>query len=953
LPTTGVISSYSGAFYEDGIEATVNSASDAARDAAARETIPSDDGGELSHMVQFSESDEALCNVIAEFVAPGLVGGEPAVVIATEPHRRALTARLGAQGIDVEGARAAERLVLLDAEETLSRFMVGTEPDSGLFERAVGPVLDRLASAHGAGRVRAYGEMVDVLWRGGNPEAAIRVEEMWNNLRKDRSFALLCACVTASFYDDPGSLQRVCRSHTHVNAADAGSSSRRSAEQVRSLTVEISERKKVERALRASLVALRHSEAALRRKEEELRDFVENATVPLHWVGPDGTILWTNQAELDLLGYDRDAYVGRPVTDFHADRADAETILARLARNDELHNHAARLRAKDGSIKHVLISSNVLWRDGKFVHTRCFTRDVTEKALAEEGRQAQLQRMERLNKITAAIADAVTTEQVFAAVVEQVGAAVASSSAALWLVRDDHACLARASGYSETARRAVESMPLARAGAFPIADAIRDGAPRWLTSQDDLVHHYPHLAGIATQNRSYRIACLPIATRGQTVGAIGFTFDDPRPIDAGEKNVLLLVARYAGQALERVRLLEAEQESRRRAELLHGLAAAANNADRAEEVFEAALTAIEGALDAPRASILVFDADGVMRFRAWHGLSESYRRAVDGHAPWPREAQNPQPIVSRDVETDPAMAPYLPLFRSEGIRSLGFIPLVAGGRLIGKFMVYYDRPHELRAPELELAKAIANHVAAAISRAAAAAELQQTVRFNEMFTGILAHDLRNPLGAIIMTARLVLNRNDSERNLKPLTRIVNSGERMTRMIDQLLDFTRIRLRGDMPVAPESLDLRVVVQQVMDELEDTNPANPSCTLRLHASGDTQGLWDGDRLSQVFSNLVANALQHGDRRHGIEIAIDGRSSDAVAVTIHNQGTIPAEQLPNLFEPLSGGQHRLTKSSGFGLGLYITRELVKAHGGRIEVRSDDVSGTTFTVSLPRSAR
>jgi len=924
----------------------VNRAHNARHDAAARANLQPDGGAEPSHTVQFYESDDALCNVIADFVASGFVVGEPAVIIATEPHRRALTALLGARGIDVEGARAAGRFVLLDAEETLSRFMVAAEPDAGLFGSAMGPLLDRLASDR-CGRVRAYGEMVDVLWSGGNPNAAIRLEELWSDLQKQRSFTLLCAYAMASFYDEPRDVQRICHSHTDV-ATETGSASRRSAERVHSLTVEIAERRKVERALRDSLAALQRSEAALRRNEEELRDFVENATIPLHWVGPDGTILWANQAELDLLGYERHAYVGRPVSDFYVDRADAETILARLAHNEELHNHAARLRAKDGSIKHVLISSNVLWKDGKFVHTRCFTRDVTEKALAEGRQQVQLQRMERLNKITAAIADAVSTEQVFEAVVDQVGAAIEASSAALWLVRDDSACLARASGYSEPARRAVESISLEREGAFPVADSLRDGKPVWLTSQEDLVRRYPHLASIATQRKSYRIACLPLAAGDRTVGALGFTFDDPRPIDGEEQNVLLLVARYATQALERLRLLEAEQNSRGRAELLYGLAVAANNAERAEEVFEAALTAIEGALHAPRASILVFDAGGVMRFRAWHGLSERYRRAVDGHSPWSRETQNPQPIVSGDVHTDPSMASYLPVFRSEGIRSLGFIPLVAGGRLIGKFMVYYDRPHELGAQEIELAKAIANHVAAAISRAATTAELQQTVRFNEMFTGILAHDLRNPLGAIITTAHLVLSRNESERNVRPLTRIVRSGERMTRMIDQLLDFTRIRLLGDMPVVPESLDLRVVVKQVMDELDD---ANPGWMLRLSASGDTKGLWDGDRLSQVFSNLVANALQHGERQHGIEVAIDGRSSDAVAVTVHNQGMIPVEQLPNLFEPLAGSHRKQTKSSGLGLGLYITRELVKAHGGLIEVRSDDVSGTTFTVSLPRT--
>jgi PAS domain S-box-containing protein len=908
---------------------------EAARDVTARESNPLDRAGDSSrHVVQFYESDDAVCNVIADFVGPGLAAGESAVVIATGPHRRELLARLAARGVDVESARAAERLVLLDAEETLSRFMVGTVPDWDRFRSTVGPVLDRLASVHGSGRIRAYGEMVDVLWRSGNSDAAIRLEEMWNDLQKGRSFSLLCAYVMASFYNEPAGVQRICGTHSHVVPFVDGRFSRRAAQQVHSLTVEISERKRVERALR--------------RNEEELRDFVENAPVPLHWVGADGTILWANQAELDLLGYERDAYVGRSVVDFHAERADAEDILTRLRRNEELHNHEARLRARDGSIKHVLISSNVLWKDGHFVHTRCFTRDVTAKKLAEESRQAQLRRMERLNKITAAIADAVTADQVFEAVVDQVGAAVEASSAALWLVRDASACLVRAIGYVEPARRAVESMPLERPGAFPIADAIREGKPVWLASQDDLVRGYPHLASIAASDKVYRIACLPISIRGRTTGALGFTFDDSRPIDADDRNLLLLVARYAGQALERLQMLEVEQASRERAELLYGLAAAVNGADRAEEVFEAALTAIERALHATRASILVFDAEGVMRFRAWRGLSESYRQAVEGHSPWTRESPNPQPIVSGDVEIDPALASYLPLFRSEGIGALGFIPLVAGGRLIGKFMVYYDRPHEFGLQEIDLAKAIADHVATAISRAAVAAELQATVRFNEMFTGILAHDLRNPLGAIITTARLVLSRDEAGRNAKPLTRIVNSGERMTRMIDQLLDFTRIRLQGDIPVAPEPSDLRAIVRQVMDELDDTTPG---CTLRLDASGDTQGGWDGDRLSQVFSNLVANAIQHGDQRQGVGVEIDGRSRDAVVVNIHNGGTIPAEMLANLFEPLAGGERSLTSSSGLGLGLYITRELVKAHGGRIEVRSDDASGTTFTVVLPRS--
>jgi PAS domain S-box-containing protein len=127
----------------------------------------------------------------------------------------------------------------------------------------------------------------------------------------------------------------------------------------------------------------RRAQRALERSEQLLADFFENAAVGLHWVGPDGTVLRVNQTELDLLGYTRDEYVGRHISEFHADGPVIDDILNKLSCGECLDSYAARLRCKDGSIKHVLISSNVLWEDGKFIHTRCFTRDVTAQKMAE------------------------------------------------------------------------------------------------------------------------------------------------------------------------------------------------------------------------------------------------------------------------------------------------------------------------------------------------------------------------------------------------------------------------------------------------------------------------------------------------------------------------------------------------------------------------------------------
>jgi len=334
-----------------------------------------------------------------------------------------------------------------------------------------------------------------------------------------------------------------------------------------------------------------------------------------------------------------------------------------------------------------------------------------------------------------------------------------------------------------------------------------------------------------------------------------------------------------------------------------------------------------------------------MRFRAWRKLSDRYRAAVEGHSPWPVGARDPQPIVSGDVEADPAMASYLPLFRTEQIGALAFIPLVGDGRLIGKFMVYYTRPRELMAQELELARAIANHVAAAVLRFRSLAELQQTVHLNETFAGILGHDLRNPLAAIITSARLAMKRAENDRLEKPLSRILSSGARMTRMIDQLLDFTRVRLGGGIPIVPTEFDLLPVVRQVIDELDG---ANPAWTLHSTSLGDTLGSWDQDRLSQLFSNLVANALQHGVATGGVAVTVDGRDADSVQVAVHNRGLIPSDRLATLFEPMAA--RLMEKSTGLGLGLFITRELVRAHGGSIDVRSEQPAGTTFTVVLPR---
>lgn len=148
----------------------------------------------------------------------------------------------------------------------------------------------------------------------------------------------------------------------------------------------------VQLAITRDVTERSRAEEALRLSERKFRDFVETASVALHFVGPEGTIQWANQAELDMLGYAAEEYLGHHIAEFHVDPPTIDDILGRLCRGEKLRDYEARLRAKDGSIRHVAIDSSVLFENGKFIHTRCFTRDITQRKRAEQALRESEQR---------------------------------------------------------------------------------------------------------------------------------------------------------------------------------------------------------------------------------------------------------------------------------------------------------------------------------------------------------------------------------------------------------------------------------------------------------------------------------------------------------------------------------------------------------------------------------
>jgi signal transduction histidine kinase len=229
-------------------------------------------------------------------------------------------------------------------------------------------------------------------------------------------------------------------------------------------------------------------------------------------------------------------------------------------------------------------------------------------------------------------------------------------------------------------------------------------------------------------------------------------------------------------------------------------------------------------------------------------------------------------------------------------------------------------------------------------------QVTQALRLNEMFIGILGHDLRNPLGAMVTGAELLTAQLSDERQLRTLRRMTAAGQRMTAMIEQLLDLTRARLGGGLGFVRvrQPLDVRELVQRTLDELRELHPRRD---IMFESASDCTTSGDPERLLQLFGNLVANALTHGTEGTTIWVSVVGGSHDIV-VDVRNQGVIPAERVSTLFEPFQGKAHGTARSPGLGLGLFIARQIAAAHGGDIAIESSEQAGTSVTVRLPRDA-
>ena len=374
-------------------------------------------------------------------------------------------------------------------------------------------------------------------------------------------------------------------------------------------------------------------------------------------------------------------------------------------------------------------------------------KDITERKQAEEALQLardhaeqSADRIARLQSVTAALSEALTPFQVAKIVVDQGAPALGAVSGTVMLLAEDGQNLEIV--YSASPQHVIQSYQrFSISASVPAAEAARSGEPVWIESRQQYLEHYPHLADQINRWDHQSALAIPMFDKGRMLGVLALSFDNILPYTPKDQDYVLTLARQGAQALERARLYEAEQQARQVAtefaqqqEALYKLTDQLQRTNSFEDVFNAALDAIFGALQCDRASILLFGDSDLMHFVAWRGLSDNYRKSTDGHSPWKPDEKNAEPISIDDINTGEISDSLKAVIQEEGIGSLAFIPLVSDGTLIGKFMTYYNMPHVFSESELELSLTIARQLASGIERKNAEEALRES---EERFHAIL------------------------------------------------------------------------------------------------------------------------------------------------------------------------------------------------------------------------
>jgi two-component system, cell cycle sensor histidine kinase and response regulator CckA len=327
-------------------------------------------------------------------------------------------------------------------------------------------------------------------------------------------------------------------------------------ERERSTDEQIKDLCQANEALENEIAALKNAQEELARREQELDDFVENASIPIHWVGADGIIVRANLAELNALGYSRHEYVGHHIAEFHADPSVIEDILARLRGGETLRDYEARMVAKDGSIRHVAINSNVMWKDGEFIHTRCLTRDITTHKQVERRIAAE-------HAVTRILAESGTLTQAAGKLLRALCEALDWQFGELWTVDEPAQVLRCLQTWHDPSMQFPEFEAECRRRFFLPGIGLpgriwKSGKPTWIA---DVVKedNFPR-APVAAKENLHAAFGFPITWGGHVRGVIEFFSREIREPDEPLLEMVEAISSEVGQFLERLRAEEELQQ---------------------------------------------------------------------------------------------------------------------------------------------------------------------------------------------------------------------------------------------------------------------------------------------------------------------------------------------------------------------------------------------------------
>lgn len=889
------------------------------------------------HSVQLYHDDAILIDTLTRFVVGALGRGHAAFVIAIAPHAQALRQRLDAADFDLARLAAEGRYVELDAADTLARITVDDTPDEAAFSQYIGMPIERATRRFGG--AAAFGEMVSLLCASGHTEAALHLERLWSELCDRVPMHLLCAYPLDEFARDGGEslLADVCSAHVDVQpTGDYLVLQKPERLYQRDVLQRHAQALERETELRRSL------QTRLAQRDQELTDFLENSAAPLQKLAADGTILWANKAQLDLLGYAEADYVGLNAAGFAVEPRVIRDCLRSLLAGGSVRNVSARLRHYDGSVRDVLIGADALRIDGKFVYARFSMRNVTACEPIEQRLREELDAWEILRRTGVTLNSEADVRRLMQAVTE---AAIELTRAqfGVLLYRDEDAVGA------SVWLRASAGVPSELPADFPLPLSASILAP---TLHGERVVRYEDLSRDATmvgpavhadpQIRSYLAAPL-VSRSGQIHGGLFLAHPKPGVFKRRDELIIEGVAAQAAIALDTARLFQANEQARleqqafnetlerrilERTEALH----------RSERQLDQLLSGIADY------AIFLLDAEG--RVLTWNTGAERIkgytaqeiigRSFTQFYTPEDRAAARPEKALQTA--------------RNEGkYEAEGWRVRKDGSRFWASVLL--DAIHNREGQVVGFAKVTRDMT----ERRAIEEQLHQSQRMEAVgrLTGGVAHDFNNLLTIIIGNLDAICR----EPQLKPKVRTaaehaLRGAQRATALTQQLLAFSRRQ-----PLNPKPTDVNHLVAGTAELLKRTFGESIAIVTDLASDLGACEI-DAPQLESALINLAMNARDAMPTGGRLTIAtqnarIDdpaGAASarDYVTIGVIDTGIgMSADVREHAFEPFF-----TTKPAGRGTGLGLSQVygFVKQSGGLVRLSSEPGRGTTVTICLPR---